>query len=177
MEIRRQPQRGADKADIEQDRGKGRHPELVIGIEDTCRHRDQRDEEDVRCGDAQQLHGQVELRGVLEEAGRADVYQYRRGDDADQRHRKQDDRQHGGDVIDQQLGFFMSAAVPVFAENRHECLGKRTLREQAAQQVGQLECNEEGIGRHARTEYSGDQHVAHEREDARNKGQAADGGQ
>ncbi len=155
----------------------GRHPELVVGVEYGRRDRDQRDEEDIRRGDAQQLHGEVELRRILEEAGRADIHDDRRGDDADQRDHEQDDRQHRGDVVDQQLGLFMPAAVPVFAEDRHERLRERALGEQAAQQVGQPERDEERIGRHARAEHARDQHVAHEGEDARNQGQAADRGQ
>ena len=177
VEIGREPQRAADEADIEQDRREGRHPELVVGVEDARRDRHQRDEENVRRGDLQQPHGEIELLRVLGEAGRADIDQDRRGDDADQRHREQDQRQHGGDVIDQQFGFVVPAPVTVFAENRHERLRERALGEQAAQQVGQLERDEKRIRRRARAEDPRDQHIAHKGEDARKQCQAADGGE
>ena len=99
----------------------------------------------------------------------------RSGDDADQRDHEQDQRQHGGDVIHQQLGLVMAAPALVFAEDRHEGLRERALGEQAAQQIGQLERDEEGVRRHARAEDPRDQHIADEGQDARNQRQAADG--
>jgi len=94
--VRRQPQGTADEAQVRAHRGEGRHPESVVGVEDACRDRDQRDEEDIRRSESQHLYREVELRGIPGEAGRADINEERRGDDADQRHHEQDDRQHRG---------------------------------------------------------------------------------
>ena len=175
VDIRRQPQRGADEADIKQHGRKGRHPEFVVGVEYARRDRYQRDEEYVRRGDGQQLHGEVEFLGIPDEARRADIHQYRRGDDAYQCHDEQNDRQHRGDVIDQQPGLVVPAPVPVFAEDRHERLRESAFGEQSTQQVGQFERHEERVGCRPRAEYPRDQHIAHKREDARNQCQAADG--
>ncbi len=123
------------------------------------------------------MHGEAEFLRICGKTRRTDIDQYRRGDNADQRHPEQDDCQHSGDVIHQQLGFLVPAPVPVFAEDGHEGLRKCPFGEHAAQQVGQLERNEEGIGRHARTEHPCDQHIAGEGQDARHQGQAADSGE
>jgi hypothetical protein len=63
------------------------------------------------------------------------------------------------------------------AEHRHEGLREGAFGKQAAQQVGQLEGDKEGVGEHAGPESARDHEVADKTEDARQQGHAADGGE
>jgi hypothetical protein len=89
----------------------------------------------------------------------------------------QDQEQHAGDAIDQGPGFGRAARLRYSAEDGHEGLRECALGKHAAQQVGQAEGDEEGVGHHAGAEGAGDDEVAHEAQDARQQGHAADGGQ
>ena len=102
----------------------------------------------------------------------------RRGEHADHRHDEQDQRQQQpGDVIHQHAGLGVPAPGLVFGQNRHEGLRKRALGEQPAQQVGDAEGDEEGVGVEPRAEDAGDDGVAHEAENARQQRHAAHGGE
>jgi hypothetical protein len=79
-------------------------------------------------------------------------------------------------VIEQRLDLILFVAVTCFAKNRHERLGESPFGEQAAQQVGNPECNPERIGQRAGTEGSGNQNIAGQARNARKQGEAADGG-
>ena len=120
---------------------------------------------------------QLELAGVGGEAGGGNPDQHRCGGDANRCHGEEDHGQDAGDVIDQAEGFHVAALVLVFAEDGHEGLREGALGEQPAQQVGQLEGDEEGVGRQSGAERAGDDEVAHEAEDAREQRHAADRGE
>ncbi len=77
-------------------------------------------------------------------------------------------------MFDQQQRFLVAAPVLVFAENGHEGLRKRAFGEHTAQQVGQLEGDEEGIRRQPGAEGAGDDEVANETENSREQRHAAD---
>ena len=70
-----------------------------------------------------------------------------------------------------------AAPVPVFRQQRDERLREGAFGEQPAQQVGQPEGDEEGVGHHAGAEGTGDDEVADEAEDAGKQSHAADRGQ
>jgi hypothetical protein len=146
------------------------------GVEDAAGQRDQRHEEDVGEGDAGQLDGQFELAGIGGEARRRDrraaARPRCRGGDAS-RTRKSS----AGDMVDQQPGFLVAALVLVFAEDRHEGLRESAFGEHPAQQVGQLEGDEEGVGRQAGAKGAGDDEIADETENARQQRHAADRGE
>ena len=57
--------------------------------------------------------------------------------------------------VDQRLVLLQVVLVLVLAQNRHERLREGALGEQAAQQVGNLEGDEEGVGQQARRRRSG----------------------
>src|SRR3990172_11125802 len=65
----------------------------------------------------------------------------------------------------------------MLAEQRDESLRKSALREQAAQQVGDLEGDEEGVGQQAGAEHPGDEEIARIAEHPAHHGEAADGQQ
>ena len=71
----------------------------------------------------------------------------------------------------------VAAARLVLGQDGHEGLGEGALGEQAAQQVGQLEGDEKGIGGDPGAEGAGDDGIAHEAENARDQGHAAYGGE
>ena len=69
-----------------------------------------------------------------------------------------------GDMSGQIPNVLEPALRTILAQDGNECLGKGTLREQAAQEIRDAEGHEEGIGAGARAERLGDHHVAHEPE-------------
>ena len=77
-------------------------------------------------------------------------------------------------MIHQQLGLPGTFSILVFAEDRHECLGKCAFRKHAAQQVWKFESDKKSVRRHPCTEDACHQHIAHKGQDARNQSQAAD---
>ena len=80
-------------------------------------------------------------------------------------------------MVDQPVGFFLTAFVLVFGQNGHERLRKCAFGKHPAQQVGQAEGNEERVGFHAGSKGAGNHEVAHETEYSRQQGHAADGGE
>ena len=68
--------------------------------------------------------------------------------------------------VHQAVRGLIAFAIPDLRENRHEGLGKGAFGEHPAQQIGQAEGDEEGVGGEARTEGAGDHEVAHETQHA-----------
>ena len=64
----------------------------------------------------------------------------------------------------------------VLGDDRHEGLGEGPLREQAAQEVRNLEGHQEGVHQQARAEHPRIDHVAEQPGDPGNESQAADDG-
>ena len=77
-------------------------------------------------------------------------------------------------MVDQGTGFNLVAGVFALRQDRHKSLRKRTLGEQAAQQIGNPERNEESIGIQTGAERAGDQELADEAGDAGEQRKAAD---
>ena len=80
-------------------------------------------------------------------------------------------------MVDQALGVVGAERVLVLAVAGDEGLSEGALGEHAAQQVGQLEGDEEGVGQCAGAENTRDDEVAHEAKDAREQRHATDGGE
>jgi hypothetical protein len=114
---------------------------------------------------------------VRGETRRADLHNERRRQHAKQGDDKQRQRQQSGNVVDEQTGVGITTPVLVFGKDGHEGLGECPLREQAPQQIGDLEGNEKRIGGHASAESPRDDRVPHEAEDAGNQRHAAHRGE
>jgi hypothetical protein len=69
----------------------------------------------------------------------------------------------------------LAAVLPAAQPQRHERRIERALRQQPAEQVRDLQGDEECVGQRAGAENGRDRHVAQERESARQQGRAADG--
>ena len=82
-----------------------------------------------------------------------------------------------GHVVDEGLEFRVAALGLVFGEHRHEGGGKGALGKQPAQEVGDLEGDEEGVGGGVGAEQPCQHQVAGETQDARDQGVGAHGGQ
>ena len=67
-------------------------------------------------------------------------------------------------------------ALQLAREQRHEGGGEGAFREQAAEQVGQLERHDERVGDRPRAQHRRQDDVAHEADDAAQQREAADGG-
>jgi hypothetical protein len=71
------------------------------------------------------------------------------------------------------LGRIVSQPVLVFRQNRHESLRERAFGKQTTQQVWDFESDEKCVGEQSRTEYAGNEGIAHESENTREQGHAA----
>ncbi len=120
MHARRQPQRRANHRQIQQHRGEGRGGEASIGIKDAGRHADQRDEQNVREGDAQHRDREVVL--LASEARGQCVHDKRRGQHTHQRYDKQHQTEDAGHPVHKFANLFSGVAGLVLAEHRHERL-------------------------------------------------------
>ena len=147
------------------------------GVEHAAGERNQRHEENVGEGDACQGDGQGELLGVVGKARRGDIDEQRGSGHAEQGHRQHDQEQEAHHPVHQLPGFIGTAPVPVFPENRNKGLRESAFRKQAAEQVGQPESNEKGVGQQSGAEGARDHEVADEPENTRQQGHAADGGE
>ncbi len=161
IEIRRQEQREENHADVEQRRHERWHREAVPGIEDRTGHRGQGDQQYIRKGHPQQIRGKREfLRGV-DKARRGGPDHPGRKDHPEQRHQRQRQGQQPGDIRNECARRLLPLLALVFGQDRHECLGKGTLGKNTAQQIGQLEGDEERIRGHSGTESARDDGVAY----------------
>jgi hypothetical protein len=69
-----------------------------------------------------------------------------------------------------------TVSLQLAREQRHEGRGEGTFGKQAAEQVRQLECYEEGVGHRARAEHRRQYNVADEAHEAAKQGEPADRG-
>jgi hypothetical protein len=150
----------------------------AICIKYARRHRHQRDEENIREGDAQHLHRQTVFMRLIEEAGRQDHHQYRGDNYAGERDDEKNHAEHAGHVIHESPRLLGRVFGLVFGEHRDEALGKGALAENTAQEIGDAEGDVEGVGRHAGAgaDKAGEQDIADETGDPRQQGHAAGDG-
>ncbi|MNZ54368.1 hypothetical protein D3C78_722670 [compost metagenome] len=174
IEVRGEEQREDDHADVQQGRHERRHREAVPGVEDRPRQRGQRDQQDVGEGHPQQVGGQLELFRRSDEARRGHPDHPRRGEHAQRRDQRQNQGQQTGNIGDEHARRLLALLGLVFGKNRHEGLGERAFGEDPAQQVGQLESHEEGVGGHAGAEHARHDGVPDEAEHSRHHGHGAD---
>jgi hypothetical protein len=174
VEPRRQQQRGRDERQVQQHRREGRHRESAPGVQDARRQRDHRDQQDVGEHPAGHHHAGLECaRPVLQTRGhRPD--QRRRGDDPGRRDCDQGPEQHRGDMVDERSHRGLVARFARAREDRHEGLRERALGEHPPQQVGQPECDEEGVGQRRGAEDRRGQVLPDQPGDAREQREAAD---
>ncbi len=150
--------------------------EALERIEDARLQRHQRDEQQVGEGDARELDRQTERLGIVAQAGRQCGHDVGHEDDHQRRERQQDRNQRRLRLARELQRRRPAAIVQRAGEQRHEGLVEGALGEQAAEEVGQLERDEEGVGHRPGAGDGGDHHVAGEAGDAAQQGEAADRG-
>jgi len=161
IEIGREKHRRSDHADIEQHRREARHREMPVTVEHAGGECRQRDQHQVGKGDAQQLASQLHLLRIIMKAGREDHYHIGRKQHAQRSQPGKDEPEHAGGAIHQLLDVLQRALGAIFRKHRNERLSECALGKQPAQKVGNLERNEERVGRSPRTEVAGDDHIAY----------------
>jgi hypothetical protein len=114
------------------------------------------------------------LSGSPEKPGREQQDEQRRGDDPQQGDEEQRDAERAGDAVRQRPDLLVRALGLVLGQHRHESLRERPLREQAAQEVRNLEGDHEHVHARPRAEHAREHDVAREAQDARGEGVAAD---
>ena len=147
VEQGRAPQHGRDQREVEQRGGDRRQREAPDGVEHAAGHGGERDEQDVREGQAQQVGGERGAAVAGEaEARREGPDQQRRGQHADGGDAEQDRAERAGGGVDQRAQV-RGAPFAGLDEHRHESLGESALGGQPAQEVGDAERDEEGVQR------------------------------
>ena len=176
LEARRDRERECDEGQIEEHRRERRALEGAVGVEQARGERDQRHEEDVGKADAQHRHREREFLRVVREPVGAQVDDERCGDDADRGRDEERGRERREHLRRQLARRLLALAVAVVADHRHERLRERALGEEPPQQVGNAECDDEGVHREAGAEEHREQRVADESRDARGERHAAHAG-
>ena len=165
--MRRDEDRRADDREIENHRRERGNREPAIHVEHPAGERDQRDEEHVGEHDADQLPGELDLAGRASEPAREEIDEPRRREDAHDRDRQQNEREQSADLAEELPSRVVAALAAALREDRHERLRKRTLGEQAAEDIRQPERSLEGVHLQPGTEDNRLQALARETRDAR----------
>ena len=172
----REAQHRADQRQVEQD-GRGRDMgETVDAVQHAAIERGERDEEQIGKGDAAELDGHGEGRRIVAHAGRQQAHDQRHGDDQDRRERHQHQQQGGMGLAGEGDRLGAAMVLQLAREQRHEGRREGAFGEQAAEEVRQLESDEEGVGHRARAQHRRQHDVADEARDAAQQREAADGG-
>ncbi len=173
----RRPRQGRrDHGHVQQDGGEGRHGEAAEGIQGRPRHGHQGDEEQVGEGDPHQIGGQGHLLRLASPARAEDRYQHRCPHHAQEGHTGKNRQQKPAHRRQQLAQLRGRALIPVLGEHRNEGGREGALAEQPAEEVGQPEGDEEGVGGHAGAKHPGQDHVPDEAQDPGDQGHAPDGG-
>ena len=173
-----QPEQHGDEHDVEQARGEGRHGKAPERVEHARIERDQRHAEQKGERDTGQQDGEVEFSRVVGKARREQQHQPRHDEFAKEGEGDEGKREPGKGLLGKGARPLLAAlAMKALGEERDEGSVERALREQAAEQVGDAEGDEEGVGDRPRAKHRGDQNVADEAEDAAPDGHGADGGE
>ncbi len=163
-----------DERQIEQDRRRGGGGETLQRIEDAAVERHQRDQQQIRKGDARELDREREASRILAEARRQHVDHRRR---EHQRDRQQHDlarQQQREDAVGEQRGALRAALLADAGIGRHEGGIEGALGEDGAEMVGQPQRHEKGVGHRAGAQHRRQNDVADEAGDAREQRKSAD---
>jgi len=163
---RRHEQRRADEGQVQQHRREGRHAEFAPGVQDAAGKGDQRHEQDVGKHHARHRDRQRHRQRVGRKAAGHQQHDRGRKHDAGDRQRQKRPEHHGRHMVGQHAGGAIALLVLVFGEDGHEGLRERALGEQSAQQVGDAEGDEEGVGVDGRAKGPGDKKLADQAGDA-----------
>jgi hypothetical protein len=146
-------ERGRHHAEVEDDRDGRALDELADGIQHARQQSDQRHAQEVGHGDAGQQHGEVEFLRTGAEAGGKAVHQERHGDLGDDGQRQDREHEAGERLFGEGARCLLALALELLGEQRHERRVEGTLAEQPAEQVGEAEGHEKGVGHGAGAEH------------------------
>ena len=165
-------EQGRDQHEVQQHRGERGGGEALAGLESAREQGGQRDQQQIGEGDPAQIDGELVLQRARGEAGRQAAHQPGHRELAQDHHAGQHQRQHRQGLAREpgRGGRPLGGAEP--AVERHEGGGEGALGEQAAQEVGELQADEEGVGDRPGAQCRSDQEVAREAGDARERGEA-----
>ena len=167
-----------DEHDIEQARGEGRHGKAPKRVQNAGIERHQRHAEQKRQRDAGKQDGEVEFGRVVGKARGEQQHEPRHDELAEEREDDEGKRQSGKGLLGEGAGPLLSAlAVKALGEQRNEGGVEGAFGEQAAEQIGDAEGDEEGVGDRPGAQHRGDQHVADETEHAAPDGHRPDSGE
>ena len=171
-----EPQRDQhhDQDDIDDDGGERRAQETPFGVECRGHQRGEHRKSEEREGQPRIFHGEREFQRIVREARREEQHETRRREIAPHGER---DEEHAGArdrPMREEASLLLSLFGPQPLMHGHESRVERAFAEHASEQVRQPERHEEGVGDEAGAERRGDQGVAHETEQSRERCSAAD---
>ncbi len=177
LQQRCQPPGRGDHANVQDHRRRRRQSKAPISIERAAGQGGQRDEQQEGKGHPQQVGDQVDLGGVCACGWREQARDLRREQHAQRGHHQQHRTQRAGGARDQLAQLGLLAGLLVLGEHRHKGQRKRALREETTEEIGNAKGDPEGIGRRVGAEGLGDDHLAHQPQNPRQEGRAAEGGE
>ena len=169
-------QQRADQHHVEDDRREGRSREPADRVQDAAEQRRQRDEHQVGKGDPAELDRQ----GVALAVGREARGQAADHDRAWQSRARSTTtsstvRHHRERLPGEAPRLVLALALERAREQRHEGGVEGALGEQPAEEIGELEADEEAVGHRRGAEHARDHEVADEAQHARDQREGADG--
>ena len=161
---------------MSRNRRRRRRREPAKRVEHPAELGDQRDEQQIGKSDPRELDDEVELRRIGGETRREEIHRPGHRD----LHRGAENEQHDGKHGERPFAEPARRVGAVFGqdagEERDEGGREGPLGEQPAEEVRQLESDEERVRHRTRAEQGGDQNIADETEDAARHRVSADGG-
>ena len=146
-----------------------------MGVEQAREQRHQRDEEEIREGDAGERHREGEFLRVLREARREGAHDIRHADKRRREQRQLHDQHQGEDPVGEELRRRRPVRLTGRRVGRHEGGVEGALAEDGAEVVRQAQRHDEGVGDRADAHHGGDDDVADESCDPGDERPAADG--
>ena len=176
LNLGREPDGGANKAEIEQHRGERGHAETPVGIENAAGESGHGYQEQVRKGNPDQIGGQGQFAGVTGETGGKDHGHHRGGKNGEGCQQQQGAAQNPRHSINQGPHRSPAALFPGLRKDRDEGLCKCAFSEQSPKEIGNLESDKEGVCVAGRTDEVGEHHIPDQTQNPGDHGGTTDNG-
>jgi hypothetical protein len=122
----------------------------------------QRHEQQIGKGDAGERYREIEFPGLIGEAGRYHIHQYRHGNLGHGGEQQQPGEHHRKNVFGEASRLALAATLQLLGEHRHESRIEGAFGEERAEQVREAEGHDESLRHRTRAEHGSGEHVADE---------------
>ena len=168
--------KAADQGQVEDDRGRSKGREPTHAVEQAAEQCRDRNQQQVWEGDTGQINGRLKLLWLIDKAGGQYRYQCWHEQQAEQDEGDQEGNHDRHGAFCHGFPGFFSLDLDLFRDHGHEGGAERTLGKQAAEEIGQFQRDEKGIGHGSSPEDHCRQQVTGKAENPAEHGQAANSG-